>query len=116
MDNLFQDYEAEIFDFNTGRHLTTLFTSTREEGEPFNIGDELILSDLTLYQNNSKRSRRCKISKLERLKDSEGNLSNKYNLYVNSGEEAVLTKVQKNNPSFSWEEYKKSGKLKINLN
>ena len=87
----FYDFEAEIFDLKSGRHLGSMFTSTREAGEPYKLGEELVLSDAIIYKNNSKRVRKCYIRKAERVNDLEGKHINCYNIFVEpTKEEAKL--------------------------
>ncbi len=85
----FRDFEAEIFDFKSGRHLGSMSTSTREAGEPYKIGEELVLGDAIIYKNNSERVRKCYIRKAEKVSDLEGKKLNCYNLYVEPTKEEV---------------------------
>lgn len=92
MENPFRDFEAKLFEIKTGRYLTTMFTSTREEGEPYQIGEELTFSDGMLYQNNSKRYRKCYVCKIEHLSDASEESAGKYNLYIEATKEEVRFK------------------------
>lgn len=89
----FRDFEAEIFDLKSGRYLGSMFTSTREPGEPYKLGGELVLSDSIIYKNNSKRVRKCYIRKAEKVNDLEGKKLNCYNLYVEPTKEEVKLNV-----------------------
>lgn len=83
--NPFRDYDAEIFDLK-GNHLGSIFTSTREDGEPYKIGGEIPISDLALYQNNSKRIRKCLIRRISKTGP------NNYNLFIEPTKEDLKYK------------------------
>jgi hypothetical protein len=75
--NPFRDFEAEIFELTTGSRVASITGSTREDSEPFKIGDLMSFNDSLLYQNNSKRARRCSVQRIEH----EPNSAN-YKVYI----------------------------------
>lgn len=84
MPNPFRHYEFEVYDFKSGNHLASGSDTSRLEGEPYSIGDEFIVGDFALFKNNSKRTRKCIIKKVERIGQT-----NKYNIFVEPTKEDV---------------------------
>lgn len=65
----FRDYEAEVYDFGTGRKINTIFGGVHEE-EPFFIGQKLCFTDSVLFKNNSRRMRDCVVKEVRKISGS----------------------------------------------
>jgi hypothetical protein len=83
MVNPVRDFEARVFDFVSNRYLFPTYTSTREEGEPYKVGEEFIASDSVVFKNNSRRLRKCLIRKVEQVSET------KYDVYIEPTREDV---------------------------
>lgn len=81
----FREYDAEVFDSSSGKHITTIMAADRCTDKIYPVGGEIILSDYSLYQNNSKRHRKCKIDKSEEVSP------NHYQLFITPTKETIAS-------------------------